>query len=453
MGFMWRSILFGFVLLLYLISEGACSQVVEYSDETALKAAEAHKASTTTVSISTVTPSSTTRTRKLRKRTRRRKRIRLSSSSVAPTYSQSTASPVAPHEEKIKRRQRRLKKRRRGSSKVRNSANDSRSAIQTRNLFQPITPKESSPKISGTPSAFAPRKETTTRCSKNNGGCAHTCRPTGSRKCGCLKGFSLSGDGHNCLDINECLLDNGKCEMNCTNTVGSYRCKCPNGLRLNRDQKSCDDINECLLRNGHGPCQDTCINSHGAYKCSCDRLNGTKLGNDGQSCIDLDECAQGNGGCSHICINTFGRFFCSCPEGMELSSDSQTCQDINECETEHMKIKCPNGCMNTQGSFRCLNISDLQNDESYQYVVCPPLFPPENGYFKCSRKHALKTHTKSGRRQIKNSLGTKCFLVCPEGFKRQGQGFRLNCGYGGQWMGKMDAECIALEAPIQNRSA
>ncbi|KAH1024345.1 hypothetical protein HUJ05_003839 [Dendroctonus ponderosae] len=395
MGFMWRAILFGFVLLLYLISEGACSQVVEYSDETALKAAEAHKASTTTVSISTVKPSSTTRTRKLRKRTRRRKRIRLSSSSVAPTYSQSTASPVAPHEEKIKRRQRRLKKRRRGSSKVRNSANDSRSAIQTRNLFQPITPKESSPKISGTPSAFAPRKETTTRCSKNNGGCAHTCRPTGSRKCGCLKGFSLSGDGHNCLEgacsqvveySDETALKAAEAHKASTTTVSISTVKPSSTTRTRKLRKRTRRRKRIRLssssvaptysqstaspvapheekikrrqrrlkkrRRGSSKVRNSANDSRSAIqtrnlfqpitpKESSPKISGTPSAFAPRK-ETTTRCSKNNGGCAHTCRPTGSRK-CGCLKGFSLSGDGHNCLDqLEEFEEELNHIKAIN---------------------------------------------------------------------------------------------------------------
>lgn len=140
---------------------------------------------------------------------------------------------------------------------------------------------------------------------------------------------------------------------------------------------------------------------------------------------------------------------------MELSSDFKTCLgkvkhlkqkstklrtflDIDECNTE-IKNECPYGCVNTVGSYKCV---DIQSDEAYKKITCTPLFPPEYGYFKCSRKRALKSVTKSGRVRIKNSPGTKCSLVCPEGFVRSGKRYTLKCNYKGEWSGDMDAQCV-----------
>ena len=40
-------------------------------------------------------------------------------------------------------------------------------------------------------------------------------------------------------DIDECELDNGRCDHNCTNTNGSYHCSCHHGYDLQDDQHSC----------------------------------------------------------------------------------------------------------------------------------------------------------------------------------------------------------------------
>uniref|UniRef100_A0A2C9K848 Hemicentin-1 n=1 Tax=Biomphalaria glabrata TaxID=6526 RepID=A0A2C9K848_BIOGL len=71
-------------------------------------------------------------------------------------------------------------------------------------------------------------------------------------------------------------------------------------------------------------------------------------------CKDDDECAQSNP-CSHICLNGPGSFTCSCPIGFLLSQDSRTCQDINECSLSQTDCGPDMDCLNTPGSFRCVN--------------------------------------------------------------------------------------------------
>lgn len=44
---------------------------------------------------------------------------------------------------------------------------------------------------------------------------------------------------HCCLDVDECLSDNGGCEHTCQNTAGSYHCFCEFGNRLAEDRHSC----------------------------------------------------------------------------------------------------------------------------------------------------------------------------------------------------------------------
>ena len=94
-------------------------------------------------------------------------------------------------------------------------------------------------------------------CSDNNGGCQQTCHNTaGSYYCMCGTGFTLDANS-NCtgychvvylfvscrvliIDIDECSINNGGCEQQCTNTIGSYYCACNNSYTLNVDNHMCD---------------------------------------------------------------------------------------------------------------------------------------------------------------------------------------------------------------------
>nr|CAD7456485.1 unnamed protein product [Timema tahoe] len=227
-------------------------------------------------------------------------------------------------------------------------------------------------------------------CERLRWRCDQVCQEVeGKPVCSCYRGFRLQGS--NCVDVDECVTNNGGCEdlcINtcfvfqtwtnvdecvtnnggcedlCINTPSSYHCQCPKGLRLSVNGKTCLDINECLLRNGHGPCQDTCTNLHGGYTCSCDGIPGTQLAADNHTCEDVDECSGGTAGCSHTCLNTLGRVFCLCPPGWELGADWKTCQDIDECQDEELQTeRCGTGCVNTIGSYHCKGLGDEPSDD------------------------------------------------------------------------------------------
>ncbi|KMQ92041.1 signal cub and egf-like domain-containing protein 2 protein [Lasius niger] len=118
------------------------------------------------------------------------------------------------------------------------------------------------------------------------------------------------------------------CEHDCNEINGLPVCSCYEGFRL-LDGRKCVDINECLLNNGRGPCQDTCRNLMGGYKCSCEGLPNASLAADNHTCErdrHTGPCSVNNAGCSHTCLSTMGRVFCLCPDGFILEDDWKTCQ-------------------------------------------------------------------------------------------------------------------------------
>jgi hypothetical protein len=95
------------------------------------------------------------------------------------------------------------------------------------------------------------------------------CRPTefGGYQCFCPWGSCDTRplNGSQCIDVNECAINNGGCQQLCSNRVGSYACSCLSGFLLASDGMFCDDINECLDPTTCATGQ--CVNSYGTYYC------------------------------------------------------------------------------------------------------------------------------------------------------------------------------------------
>ncbi|KAI7789745.1 putative low-density lipoprotein receptor-related protein 2 [Triplophysa rosa] len=69
-------------------------------------------------------------------------------------------------------------------------------------------------------------------CRNANGGCSHTCvDQTWGAMCICPSGMTLSANGFDCKDVDECSQSFGPCMHLCTNTPGSFRCLCQNGFK------------------------------------------------------------------------------------------------------------------------------------------------------------------------------------------------------------------------------
>lgn len=146
-------------------------------------------------------------------------------------------------------------------------------------------------------------------CELNNGGCAHNCDFEENKiVCSCHRGYSLSADSHDCHDINECDDNNGgwekticyvlmivvlkhlwnflSCHHRCVNLEGSFLCDCKEGFELDRDKFTCIDVDECVENNGN--CSNICLNLNGSKICKCE--SGYFLGPDSHTCHDINEC-------------------------------------------------------------------------------------------------------------------------------------------------------------------
>uniref|UniRef100_UPI00358DE755 transmembrane cell adhesion receptor mua-3-like isoform X4 n=1 Tax=Myxine glutinosa TaxID=7769 RepID=UPI00358DE755 len=219
------------------------------------------------------------------------------------------------------------------------------------------------------------------RCGGNS-----TCINTnGSYTCICSSGFS--GDGQECTDMNECLVNNGGCTQLCHNNAGSFHCSCLTGFQKDTtNQSACLDVNECSISNACPPTSN-CANTLGSYTCTC------TSGYNGDTCTDINECSFNNGGCSQDCRNIPGSYYCSCQSGYELATGNNTqCVDVNECLRTN---DChPNAtCTNTVGSYACAcklgyvgnGISCTDIDEcSTNNGGCSQICTNTGGSFSCS---------------------------------------------------------------------
>ncbi|KAM9533504.1 fibulin-2 isoform 2-T4 [Guaruba guarouba] len=275
---------------------------------------------------------------------------------------------------------------------------------------------------------------------------------------------NLPGD-----DLDECLIYGGElCQHLCINTVGSYKCSCFPEFILQEDGTSCspdpdrgqvtrleaeatippvaspsqplrivslgEEQDKCK---DNGPCKHICNVVEGNVVCSC--LSGYTLMADGISCEDINECVTDTHTCQRRehCLNTVGSFKClqelSCQPGYELKDGE--CVDIDECKTGTHSCKVNFVCQNTEGSFyceskqRCMD-GFLQDPEGNCVDIneCTSLPEPCKPGFNCINTVGSYTCQRNmltcSRGYHSNEEGTRCVDVdeCQTGVHRCGEG-------------------------------
>ncbi|XP_042302488.1 signal peptide, CUB and EGF-like domain-containing protein 2 isoform X2 [Sceloporus undulatus] len=167
-----------------------------------------------------------------------------------------------------------------------------------------------------------------------NGGCVHECfNIPGNYRCACYDGFMLARNGHNCLDTDECLLNNGGCQHVCVNTVGSYECFCNDGFFLSDNQHTCIHRSEeglSCMNKDHG-CAHICKEApKGGVSCEC--RPGFELARNQRDCSLT--CNHGNGGCQHSCEDTDDGPVCGCHSEYTMHSSGKLCLERDEVTTD-----------------------------------------------------------------------------------------------------------------------
>ncbi|CAD5215006.1 unnamed protein product [Bursaphelenchus okinawaensis] len=170
-------------------------------------------------------------------------------------------------------------------------------------------------------------------------------------QCVCNTGWT--GNGIECIDLNECLQDN-ICGANalCQNTLGSYQCVCDVGFVAT--SQGCEDLDECAegLVTCRGGVTSKCVNKPGGFECQC-APGYTGSSDSPQGCQDINECDTPELYCGNKakCKNAPGSYSCECFEGYEKAHNSTTCVDVNECLLSPCDPSAV--CTNLDGTFQC----------------------------------------------------------------------------------------------------
>lgn len=273
-------------------------------------------------------------------------------------------------------------------------------------------------------------------CQYKNGGCVHFCHNfKGNYTCACKSGFQLDSDNKDCIDMNECFKDKGGCQHQCVNTLGGYECRCNKGYSLEQDGRRCK-LGESWCQNRQG-CEHSCRTSQqNTVVCTC--RDGYRLHSNGKDCIQT--CRVGNGGCQHNCSDTPAGVECGCAVDYLLATDKKTCIATcmvnnggcaKKCKDESTGpvCSCPLGFELHQDQKSCLDLDEcavnnggcshecLNFDGGYE-CLCPPGYKVQKDQKTCEDINECDMETTCDHICINKPGSYLC--ACNPGYDRYG---------------------------------
>ncbi|XP_044573669.1 fibulin-1 isoform X5 [Drosophila ananassae] len=196
-------------------------------------------------------------------------------------------------------------------------------------------------------------KNSTNNCNGMHQECKNS---LGNYSCQCLTGFSLDFALNECVDINECSINNHNClpTQRCDNTIGSYICtrlqSCGTGYTLNAETGNCDDDDECSLNTHNCPSKYDCYNTKGSFRCYR-KISISTTTTPKPRISNLTPNINFSTHIDQSTDNTSTGFNISCSSGF-FRNDLGACIDKDECQTNN-PCRSHERCINTNGHYRC----------------------------------------------------------------------------------------------------
>jgi len=291
-----------------------------------------------------------------------------------------------------------------------------------------------------------------------SGGCTHECiNKPGSFECGCPLGYLLQEDERSCLPaLVGCPPGTQKTDQGCEPI------ECGLGMLIGVDG-DCVDIDECQVNNGG--CSHHCKNTKGSFKCTCPP--GYQLASNSHDCEDINECSVNNGGCEESCINEPGSFKCQCGTGKRLSFDLKSCYDEPVIEPR-TQVSLPQPAsmptlptLGEAAPFPTLGKAapiplpprrEIPMPPPAPLAPVKPLSPSFPGLVtdQCVRFQAPangQAHCNRYRHKRKLFYNTRCKVRCNPGYQLIGSEIR-SCGASGNWEGAPN-KCVRKYLNIQ----